>query len=58
MNQNMEIKAKKEILKKIIDSNNDIPFRAKEDLKGIIDIGATPEEIFQGCIAYSIAYKS
>lgn len=54
----MEIKAKKEILKKIIDNNNDIPFRAKEDLKGIIDMGATPEEIFQGCIAYSIAYKS
>lgn len=58
MHQNMEIKAKKEILKKIIDSNNDIPFRAKEDLKRIIDMKDTPEEIFQGCIAYSIAYKS
>lgn len=58
MNQNMEIKAIKEILKKIIDSNNDIPFRAKEDLKRVIDMGDTPEEIFQRCIEYSIAYKS
>lgn len=57
MNQNVEINAKKEILKKIGDSNNNLLVRAKEDLKRIIDMGDTPEEVFQGYISYSFECK-
>ncbi len=41
----------KEILKKIIDNNN-YPPKIKEDLKLIIDISDTAEEIFKRTLEY------
>lgn len=41
----------KELLKQIIDNSNYLP-RIKEDLKNIIDISDTMEQIFERTLAY------
>lgn len=47
MNKNeLEKELSKEILKKIIDNNN-YPVKTKEDLKTIVDISDTSEEILK-----------
>lgn len=45
------MKLSKEILKKIIDNNN-YPVEMKEDLKTIVNISYTSEEIFERTLAY------
>lgn len=47
----LEKELSKEILKKIIDNNN-YPVKTKEDLKTIVDISNTSEEIFERTLAY------
>ena len=52
MNKNeLEKELSKEILKKIIDNNNN-PVKTKEDMKTIVDISDTSEEIFERTLAY------
>ena len=53
----MEEKVIKEMLKRIIDSNNDIPIKAKADLKIIIDLEKDPEQLLQKCLLYLLSYK-
>lgn len=58
--ENSELYSKKEIkelLKLIIDKNNNIPDKAQQELKAIIDVGNTPEEILEGCMTYVWLYK-
>lgn len=50
-------KAVKEILKKIINNNDDIPYEAKEDLKTIIDLENDPESLLTHCLLYSLSYN-
>lgn len=50
-------KAIKEILKKIINNNDDIPYKAKEDLKSIIDFEHDPENLLTHCLLYSLSYN-
>lgn len=54
---NMEEKVIKEMLKRIIDNNNDIPIKAKADLKIIIDLEKDPEQLLQECLLYLLSYK-
>ena len=54
---NMEEKVIKEMLNRIIDSNNDIPIKAKADLKIIIDLEKDPEQLLQECLLYLLSYK-
>lgn len=54
---NMEEKVIKEMIKRIIDSNNDIPIKAKADLKIIIDLEKDPEQLLQECLLYLLSYK-
>ena len=52
MNKNeLKKELSKEILKKIFDNNN-YPVNTKEDLKTIVDISDTSEEIFERTLAY------
>lgn len=51
-------KAVKEILKKIINNSDDIPYEAKEDLKCIIDLEHDPESLLTHCLLYSLSYKT
>ena len=53
----MEKKVIKEMLKRIIDDNTDIPDRAKEDLKIIIELGDEPEQVLQACLLYLLNYN-
>lgn len=53
----MEEKVIKEMLKRIIDNNNDIPIKAKADLKIIIDLEKDPEQLLQECLLYLLSYK-
>lgn len=56
MNENDAEKLVKEILKKILD-NNEIPRKAKEDLKLIIESERNPERLLQECLIYMLTYK-
>lgn len=57
MTGNLEEKAVKEILKKIIDDNNAIPHKAKADLKMIIELEHNPEKLIQECLLYMLSYR-
>ena len=53
----MEEKENKEMLKRIIDSNNDIPIKAQANMKIIIDLEKDPEQLLQECLLYLLSYK-
>lgn len=57
MTMNLEEKAVKEALKKIIDNNNAIPYKAKVELKMIIEMEHDPEKLLQECLLYMLSYK-
>ena len=42
----------KELLKKIVDNGKNYTEKMKSDLKGIIDLGKSPEEICEATLAY------
>ncbi len=46
----------KEVLKKIIDGNINIPEKAKWDLKVIIEAEHDPEKLLQECLLYMMSY--
>ncbi|WP_346663182.1 hypothetical protein [uncultured Merdimonas sp.] len=46
----------KELLKKVVDSGQNYSEKMKSDLKGIIDVGKSPEEICETIIAYFAMY--
>lgn len=46
----------KEILKRIIDGNTNIPEKAKRDLKIIIETEHNPETLLQECLLYMMSY--
>lgn len=46
----------KEVLKRIIDGNINIPENAKRDLKMIIEVEHDPEKILQDCLLYMMTY--
>lgn len=46
----------KEVLKKIIDGNMNIPEKAKWDLKMIIEAEHDPEKLLQECLLYMMSY--
>lgn len=54
---NLEEKAVKEVLKKIIESNDSIPHKTKVGLKMIIESEHNPEKILQECLLYMLSYK-
>lgn len=54
---NLDEKAVKETLKKIIDNNNTIPYKAKVEIKAIIELEHNPERILQECLLYMLSYK-
>lgn len=47
----------KETLKRIVDNSQNYPDKVKEDVKHIIDLGKSPEEICQGILTYFAALK-
>lgn len=47
----------KEVLKKIIDGNMNIPEKAKWDLKMIIEAEHDPEKLLQECLLYMMSYS-
>lgn len=46
----------KEVLKKVIDGNKNIPEKAKSDLKMIIEAEHDPEKLLQECLLYMMSY--
>ncbi|QQQ99223.1 hypothetical protein I5Q83_24975 [Enterocloster clostridioformis] len=56
MTINLEEKAVKEALKKIIDNNNTIPYKAQVELKMIIEMEHDPEKLLQECLLYMLSY--
>lgn len=46
----------KSIVKRIIDSNNQIPEDAKRDLKVIVDLEPDPQRLVEECLLYMLAY--
>jgi len=54
---NLNEKAIKEVLKKIIENNNNIPYKAKEEIKAIIELEHNPEKLPQECLLYMLSYK-
>lgn len=57
MTMNLEEKAVKEALKEIIDNNNAIPYKAKVELKMIIEMEHDPEKLLQECLLYMLSYR-
>ena len=51
---NLDEKAIKEVLKKIIENNNNIPYKAKEEIKAIIELEHNPEKLLQECLLYML----
>lgn len=45
MADNLDKKAVKEVLKKIIENNNNIPYKAKAEIKAIIEMEHNPEKL-------------
>ena len=54
---NLDEKAVKETLKKIIDNNNTIPNKAKVEIKAIIEMEHDPEKLLQECLIYMLLYQ-
>ncbi len=54
---NLEEKAVKETLKKIIDNNDNIPYKAKMELKMIIESEHNPEKLLQECLLHMLFYE-
>ena len=57
MDDNLDEKAVKETLKKIIDDSNAIPYKAKVEMKEIIELEHNPEKLLQECLVYMLSYK-
>ena len=57
MSDNLDEKAMKEVLKKIIENNSTIPYKAKRDIKAIIELEGNPEKLLQECLLYMLSYK-
>ncbi len=47
---NLDEKTVKEVLKKIIENNNNIPYKAKVEIKAIIELEHNPEKLLQECL--------
>ena len=47
---NLDEKTVKEVLKKIIENNNNIPYKAKAEIKAIIELEHNPEKLLQECL--------
>lgn len=54
---NLEEKAVKETLKRIIDNNEAIPYKARIELKMIIEMEHNPEKLLQECLLYMLSYQ-
>ena len=54
MAEDLQEKATKETLKRIIDNNINIPERAKLELKMIRESEHSPEKILQACLLYML----
>lgn len=54
---NLEEKAIKELINKIIENNEAIPYKAKVELKMIIEREHDPEKILQECLIYMLSYQ-
>ena len=46
----------KELLKRVLENNMQIPEKAKHDLKVIIDTEHNPETLVQKCLVYMMSY--
>lgn len=57
MNNADNKKVSKEIMKKIVESNNAIPQKAKFDLKLIIENEDDPKRLIVECLLYKEKYK-
>ena len=57
MADNLDDKTVKEVLKKIIENNNNIPYKAKAEIKVIIELEHNPEKLLQECLLYMMSYK-
>ena len=57
MADNLDEKAVKEVLKKIIENNNTIPYKAKTEINAIIEMEHNPEKLLQECLLYMLSYK-
>ena len=57
MADNLDEKTVKEVLKKIIENNNNIPYKAKAEIKAIIEMEHNPEKLLQECLLYMMSYK-
>ena len=54
---NLDEKTVKEVLKKIIENNNNIPYKAKVEIKAIIELEHNSEKLLQECLLYMLSYK-
>ena len=54
---NLDENAVKEVLKKIIENNNNIPYKTKEEIKAIIELEQKKEKLLQECLLYMLSYK-
>ena len=54
---NLDEKTVKEVLKKIIENNSNIPYKAKLETKAIIELEHNPEKLLQECLLYMLSYK-
>ena len=57
MADNLDEKTVKEVLKKIIENNSTIPYKAKAEIKAIIELEHNPEKLLQECLLYMLSYK-
>ena len=57
MTGNLDEKAVKEVLKRIIKNNNNIPYKTKAEIKAIIELEHNPEKLLQECLLYMLSYK-
>ena len=57
MADNLDEKAVKEVLKKIVENNNNIPYKAKAEIKAIIEMEHNPEKLLQECLLYMLSYR-
>ena len=57
MADNLDEKAVKEVLKKIIENNNTIPYKAKAEIKAIIEMEHNTEKLLQECLLYMLSYR-
>lgn len=57
MAENLQEKAVKDTLKRIVDGNINIPEKAKLELKAIIEFEHNPEKLLQECLLYMLSYR-